>query len=130
MAEALSYLTNVRELGLSLDSGLGWLHGSDQSDRAKTAKGKSKVFGARYSRSEEILHSLSSTGEMNTLVTLGEGSSRIDARLEYIRLLSLLPPVHDDFLPTLVDYLRQNPIDHPKHLPDDIKGSHIQVSHR
>ena len=48
MTAALSYLSNVNELGLSLDSGLGWLQGPDISDRAKIFKGKSKVFGTSH----------------------------------------------------------------------------------
>ena len=48
MTAALSHLTNVSELGLSLDSGLGWLAGPDHSDRAQVFKEKSKVFGTRY----------------------------------------------------------------------------------
>ena len=129
MAEAMSYLTNVRELGLSLDSGLGWLHGSDQSDRVKTATGKSKVFGARYSRSEESLNPLPSTGGMNTVFNLGNNNSNIDTKKEYIRLLSLLPPENDDFLRTIVDYLKQNPTELLKQSPGDDTNPHAQKSH-
>ena len=129
MAEALSYLINVRELGLSLDSGLGWLHGSDQSNRAKTAKGKSKVFGARYSRSEENLITLPATGEMKPVFNLGNGNSNIDIKEEYIRLLSLLPPENDDFIQTIVDYLRQNPTNHLSQSPGEDLNPHAQMSH-
>ena len=48
MTVALSYLTNVTELGLSIDSGLGYFSGADISDRAQIFKGKTEVFGTRY----------------------------------------------------------------------------------
>ena len=48
MTTALSKLTEVYELGLSVDSGLGWLAGPDVSDRAKLFKQKPKVFGTKY----------------------------------------------------------------------------------
>ena len=45
MSLALSYLKEVRELGLSLDSGLGWIAGPDVSDRARVFQEKTKIFG-------------------------------------------------------------------------------------
>ena len=45
MSLALSYLKDVRELGLSLDSGLGWIAGPDISDRARIFQEKPRVFG-------------------------------------------------------------------------------------
>ena len=45
MSLALSYLKEVRELGLSLDSGLGWIAGPDISDRARIFQEKPRVFG-------------------------------------------------------------------------------------
>ena len=45
MSLALSYLKEVRELGLSLDSGLGWLAGPDISDRARVFQEKPIIFG-------------------------------------------------------------------------------------
>ena len=45
MSLALSYLKEVRELGLSLDSGLGWIAGPDISDRARLFQEKPRVFG-------------------------------------------------------------------------------------
>ncbi|KAL9131325.1 MAG: hypothetical protein Q9217_000704 [Psora testacea] len=52
MSKALSYLAGTRELGLSLDSGLGWLVGPDISDRAKLFQAKSQVFRKPHSHSE------------------------------------------------------------------------------
>ena len=52
MSKAMSYLNGTKELGLSLDSGLGWLVGPDMSDRAKLFQDKSKVFGRRHSHPE------------------------------------------------------------------------------
>ena len=45
MSLALSYLKEVHELGLSLDSGLGWIAGPDISDRARLFREKPKIFG-------------------------------------------------------------------------------------
>lgn len=45
MSLALSYLKEVRELGLSLDSGLGWIAGPDISDRARHFQEKPSIFG-------------------------------------------------------------------------------------
>ncbi|KAI9672390.1 MAG: hypothetical protein M1817_003412 [Caeruleum heppii] len=45
MAVALSNLTQVVELGLSMDSGLGWLNGPDRSERSKLSEDKPPVFG-------------------------------------------------------------------------------------
>jgi len=48
MTAALSKLTEVYELGLCVDSGLGWLVGPDVSDRAKLFAQQPKVFGAKF----------------------------------------------------------------------------------
>lgn len=48
MSEALSNLTEVRELALSIDSGLGWLNGPDLSDRARLYREKPPIFGRRH----------------------------------------------------------------------------------
>ncbi|ORX94852.1 hypothetical protein BCR34DRAFT_579707 [Clohesyomyces aquaticus] len=45
MKEAFSELKKVRELGLSLDSGLGWLNGPDRSIRARVLQRQPTVFG-------------------------------------------------------------------------------------
>lgn len=48
MTTALSKLTEVYELGLCVDSGLGWLIGPDVSDRTKLLAHKPKVFGSKF----------------------------------------------------------------------------------
>ncbi|KAI9816635.1 MAG: hypothetical protein M1832_005020 [Thelocarpon impressellum] len=45
MTVAFSNLERVRELGLSMDNGLGWLNGPDVSERYKILKDKPEVFG-------------------------------------------------------------------------------------
>ncbi len=45
MSHALSNLNQTRQLGLSLDSGLGWLCGPDISDREQLFSKKPEVFG-------------------------------------------------------------------------------------
>lgn len=53
MTEAFSNLSEVIELGLSLDSGLGWLAGPDVSDRAKVFNAKAKIFGPKHPLPDE-----------------------------------------------------------------------------
>ena len=48
MSAALSKLTAVAELALSIDSGLGWLVGSDLSDRANMLREKPRIFGKKH----------------------------------------------------------------------------------
>ncbi|KAL8773343.1 MAG: hypothetical protein Q9209_001737 [Squamulea sp. 1 TL-2023] len=48
MTNAFSKLTGVRELGLSVLSGLGWLAGRDMSDRVKLFRKKPVVFGPQH----------------------------------------------------------------------------------
>lgn len=45
MKTAFSFLTEVKELALSIDSGLGYLHGSDVSIRSKIFRPRPAVFG-------------------------------------------------------------------------------------
>ena len=52
MWRALSQLTKVDELALSVDSGLGWIDGQDKSDRAKFFQDKVEVFGLRFDKSK------------------------------------------------------------------------------
>ena len=49
MTLALSQLTCLNELGLAIDSGLGWIEGPDCSDREHLFREKQKVFGTTYS---------------------------------------------------------------------------------
>ncbi|KAL8686880.1 MAG: hypothetical protein Q9218_006798, partial [Villophora microphyllina] len=49
MSAAFRQLTGLRELGLSVISGQGWLAGPDVSDRVKILKRETVVFGSHYS---------------------------------------------------------------------------------
>ncbi|KAL8724958.1 MAG: hypothetical protein Q9181_006593, partial [Wetmoreana brouardii] len=53
MTIAFSKLKGMRELGLSVLSGQGWLAGPDLSDRAKLLETKPIVFGTKYSFPDE-----------------------------------------------------------------------------
>ncbi|KAL8824430.1 MAG: hypothetical protein Q9191_005061 [Dirinaria sp. TL-2023a] len=58
MTIALSTLDSVTELGLSVDSGLGWMQGPDISDRAATFQTPVKIFGTKYALpSDKDIHS-------------------------------------------------------------------------
>ncbi|KAH7128442.1 hypothetical protein B0J11DRAFT_567056 [Dendryphion nanum] len=48
MKTAFSELTKVRELALSVDSGLGWLNGPDRSIRARILQQPPTVFGRKH----------------------------------------------------------------------------------
>ncbi|KAL8652378.1 MAG: hypothetical protein Q9226_004293 [Calogaya cf. arnoldii] len=48
MITAFSKLTGIRELGLSISSGLGWLSGKDVSDRARLFRKRPTVFGTQH----------------------------------------------------------------------------------
>ncbi|KAL8774203.1 MAG: hypothetical protein Q9194_004098, partial [Teloschistes cf. exilis] len=48
MSAAFSKLTGLRELGLSIISGQGWLAGPDVSDRVKILERQPEVFGSYY----------------------------------------------------------------------------------
>lgn len=45
MKAAFSHLTNVQDLALSVDSGLGWLNGPDKSIHARVFQRQSPIFG-------------------------------------------------------------------------------------
>ena len=79
MSQALSYLKKVRELGLSLESGLGWLSGPDMSDRARLLHQKPEVFGntksipdAKHAQNlvtwKEMVDSIGPAPSLNSLV--------------------------------------------------------------
>lgn len=48
MTLALSQLTSLNELGLVVDSGLGWIEGPDRSDRVHLLAEKQPIFGSTY----------------------------------------------------------------------------------
>jgi F-box domain len=48
MKIAFSQLRGIQELALSIDNGLGWLHGPDISLHSQIFKGPSQVFGQNY----------------------------------------------------------------------------------
>ncbi|KAI9048936.1 hypothetical protein LZ554_006786 [Drepanopeziza brunnea f. sp. 'monogermtubi'] len=56
MAKALQFISNAKELGLSIDGGLGWLAGPDISQRVAERGGKLPVFGASKFMPETSRH--------------------------------------------------------------------------
>lgn len=71
MTAAFSKLTGIRELGLSVLSGLGWLSGRDVSDRAILFRKKPTVFGSQYVEPDQGLRESMETWEA---ITRLEGS--------------------------------------------------------
>lgn len=66
MSAALSNLQGVRELGVSIDSGLGYLCGPDISDHAQLFQEKPKIFGV--SETQKSLKLLERQGLWNGIV--------------------------------------------------------------
>ena len=66
MSAALSNLQGVRELGVSIDSGLGYLCGPDISDHAQLFQEKPEIFGT--SETQRILKSLERQSLWNSIV--------------------------------------------------------------
>lgn len=61
MAKALRYIEKCKELGLSIDGGLGWLAGPDVNMKAQNANERVVVFGESAFRPEEKPMSTSSS---------------------------------------------------------------------
>ena len=82
MAEALSYLCEATELGLSIDSGLGWLSGPDVSDRTQLFKRKSKIFGTKQTHQDSGIQSKMDAWKAVTSPTLGSSDDEeLDAAI-------------------------------------------------
>ncbi|MCJ1379598.1 hypothetical protein MMC17_002700 [Xylographa soralifera] len=101
MELAFSSLTNVNELALAVDSGLGYLEGFDRSDRAKIVADKAKFFGRRFALSKE--------DEIRSWLKVGSSAlarfSLHDRRIYefYVKKLQRIPR-HRDTLIGLVSY--------------------------
>ena len=52
MKRAFSYLGDVVDLGLCLNSGLGWLNGPDESDRSRVFKNTPAIFQSQFTGSQ------------------------------------------------------------------------------
>ena len=111
LAIAMSKLTNTHELGLSMDSGHGWLSGSDMSDRAtftlKDSKER-KVFGKHLPKGDERAEEL-----MNSMF-IGAQKRTLD---DVIRLIEHFP---DYFQPWDLEFYRGLSCVAPRSLSDFI----------
>ncbi|KAL9631394.1 MAG: hypothetical protein Q9164_005919 [Protoblastenia rupestris] len=105
MSKALSYLKDTRELGLSLDSGLGWLTGPDVSDRARLFQAKSPVFGRRHSifdaqtkENEEIWQQLTKSASVPSAVRPNQDNFfEVQVKISgKQKVVSLIPPKDQD----------------------------------
>ena len=107
MELAFSSLTNVNELALAVDSGLGYLESFDKSDRAKLVTGKAEVFGRRFALSKE-----------DEILRWVEGGSSASARFSlrdkliydsYIELFRQVSGLRDTLVDLVEDYIFENP---------------------
>ena len=123
MTQALSYLSNMTELSLSLDGGLGWINGPDISDRAQIFSHKSKVYGVQNSVLDRAaLGRLWRWGKISgsikpLLSKLIEDKSIDQLSLaKYVELLSETEVLHDQALEFIGRYMKGNPVGHLKRL--------------
>jgi len=105
--QAIARLTDVNELALSLDSGLGYLSGPDASDRVKVFTDKGEVFGRKYAQSREQM-------AREWLEVLELKISDLTNRGKYVlgvyeKCLRLVSPQYSHYLHIVVDYMRKYP---------------------
>ncbi|MCJ1404547.1 hypothetical protein MMC11_007773 [Xylographa trunciseda] len=107
MELAFSSLTNVNELALAVDSGLGYLESFDRSDRAKIVADKAKFFGRRYALSKE--------DEIRSWLEVGSSAlarfSLHDRQIydSYVKLLRSIPGLPDTLIDLVTYYINRNP---------------------
>ena len=114
MGQALSELTNVEELGLSIDGGLGWICGQDQSDRAKFFEEKVEIFGRRFdkSRAESAREWFDTNTELLSRFT-GIERDMLEIYSSCIRLSYL---ENSNLLNTVADFMKKFPLNRLLHL--------------
>ena len=118
MTQALSYLSIVKELGLSLDSGLGWLNGPDCSDRAIIFSEKPTVFGAQNklpcrvtTEKQKLWAAICDSGEpwyYNLYNAHPNPDQKFLAR--YIELLFETKLLNEECLKFILDFMTHNPV--------------------
>lgn len=134
MTQALGNLSNMTELSLSLDGGLGWINGPDISDRAQIFSQKSKVYGVQNSVLDRAaLGRLWRWGKISgkikpVLSRLAEDPS-IDqlALTKYVEILSNAEVLHERALEFIGRYMKSNPVGHLKRL---LKAGHSDQSNQ
>lgn len=100
MKLALSHLSKVRQLALSLDNGLGWLNGPDKSVRSQIIERDSHVFGSSHAlpnanqqAQQQLWNELEAAHRAaSTLQTLKEGQL---VRFDLKRSIQSLPGLSD-----------------------------------
>ncbi|KAF2423810.1 hypothetical protein EJ08DRAFT_682070 [Tothia fuscella] len=124
MKNAFSLLGEVKELALSLDSGLGWISGPDQSIRSRILRRQTSVFGTKHAIPErkiqaqrELWHHLKKScstnvdlrhsaffhrqisQDRNEFTEFGKGFNRASAPFEmpFIDIQPLIDPTLTDF---------------------------------
>ncbi|MCJ1285824.1 hypothetical protein MMC26_005165 [Xylographa opegraphella] len=107
MELALSSLTNVNELALSVDSGLGYLEGFDKSDRAKIVADKAKFFGRRFALTKEDEIRLWLKAGSSTLARFSLHDRQIYNA--YLKVLRKIPRHADTLISLVTYYMNKNP---------------------
>lgn len=89
MAQALRYVSKAKELGLSIDGGLGWLSGPDINPYAPPANSKPPVFGNSRCVVQEAgeTEETSESRESTLLTTLRDRRGQLVERVAFQRML-------------------------------------------
>ncbi|MCJ1320038.1 hypothetical protein MMC15_005374 [Xylographa vitiligo] len=125
MELAFSSFTNINELALAVDSGLGYLEGFDRSDRAKIVADKAKFFGRRFALSKE--------DEIRSWLEVGNNAlsrfSPHDRQIydSYVEVLRGIPRQTSTLIGLVTYYMNKNPRGTLSHLASiDIFG-HVKT---
>lgn len=136
ISEAFSYLISVSELALSLDSGLGWLHGADVSRRARHFKTKPTVFGNQNQNPASVdelritswKRYLSGPKELLLLISDILADVKLDqvALCRYMELLMDCKILDVSSLSLIVHYMKANPTGRLHWLTPDTLDDYVQ----
>ena len=126
MGHALSKLTKVEELALCVDSGLGWVCGHDQSDRAKFFEDKVEVFGRRFDRSKAE-YAREWFDANNALLSQFTGIDREILEL-YSNCIRLTFLANSNLLTIIADFMKTFPRQELIYLNDDEIDDHVRLA--
>lgn len=119
MKQALSFLTSVTELGLSLDNGLGWIQGPDISDRGVMFTRLTPIFSTQYAEPSDA-----------ELIAAANWESKLDDYSDLLRttFMTVLTSGANDNMPHLAWASGRTPEEHPPMLFGGIHAEDLRHS--
>ncbi|CAL3964895.1 hypothetical protein PZA11_002208 [Diplocarpon coronariae] len=110
MAKALKYISEVKELGLSIDGGLGWLAGPDANQRVLERGEKLPVFGASKFAPEPIAKQ---TRQAKNLFEVANSTDHQNPtqRGQYESMLQALGYTGEDLAPAMEMFMETEGLD-------------------